>query len=212
MKNLKARCGNWVTTVTVGVLIVLAGLYAYGQYASAKEAKTRAGIYANLKKEAEVRDYDGFAKTLKKVYEKQWDKRQEFIAVESDLYMKVVNEFLVPEKWNESLRISTIVYNQVSASWRFRYLRITTLDRMGRRSFKKGNLQDAEEKAREILKMTYRPEGANLLADVYIQKIEQKIRKGDIKGAQGDLAEVWDYEVNAEGRGKLEALKKQLEK
>ncbi|MEK7069216.1 MAG: hypothetical protein AAB945_00275, partial [Patescibacteria group bacterium] len=92
----------------------------------------------------------------------------------------------------------------------FRYLRIVTLHKYGRNAFDVGDLKTAEDYANQILQMMFRPEGANLLADVYIKKIETNVKDGNTNLAKQNLDFIWDYEVSADRRTILEDLKKQL--
>ena len=63
----------------------------------------------------------------------------------------------------------------------------------------------------DILQMMYRPEGANLLADIYIKKIEINLAKGDKVSATNNLNYVWDYEVSEDRRDRLNELKQTIQ-
>jgi hypothetical protein len=111
---------------------------------------------------------------------------------------------------DEALRISSLVYNEVPSAWRFRYLRIRCFDKIGRDAYDANDLTKAEEYAMNILKMMFRPEGANLLGDVYIKKIENDIKEGDTQSALNNLNYIWDYELSQDRRDKLNELKQTL--
>ena len=56
----------------------------------------------------------------------------------------------------------------------------------------------------------YRPEGANLMADIYISKIRINIKNNNTNLAKQNLNYIWDYEVSQDRRDELTNLKKQL--
>lgn len=167
-------------------------------------------LLIQLQKTVDARDFESFANVLLEVYKKKWNGVKEFMALESKLYVYATNEYWVKGDLENSLRVSTIVYNKVPEGWRFRYLRILTLHKYGRNAFESGDLTTAENYANQILQMMYRPEGANLLADVYISKIETNMKDGNIDTAKQNLEFIWDFEVNQGRRDILIDLKRQL--
>ena len=170
----------------------------------------QSSLLARLKKTVEDKDFDTFAVVLGEVYENQWGAKKEFSAVESAMYVYATNEYWVKGDLENSLRVADIVYGKVVEGWRFRYLRIVTLEKYRRNFLKAGDLVKAEEYANKILQMMYRPEGANLMADIYIAKIEQNIKDGKTDLAKQNLGFIWGFEVSADRAAKFEALKAQL--
>ncbi|OPZ92268.1 MAG: hypothetical protein BWY74_01664 [Firmicutes bacterium ADurb.Bin419] len=168
---------------------------------------TKEGLLFLLDKYGKEEDFTNFAKYLTIVYVNEWDKDSLLESKESEIYMNVINKYFNKGEIEETLRISDIVYEKVPQSWRFRYLKIMAMERMGRDAFEIGDLATAEDIALKILQMMYRPEGANLLADVYIKKIENDIEKEDLNSARNNLYFIWDYEVSDDRREKLEEIR-----
>lgn len=171
---------------------------------------TKANLLIALKNAAVKEDYQNFAKYLKMVYQNLWENDQDFLSIESAAYVKATSYFEKGEI-NKALEIADIVYNEVPQGWRFRYLRIVCLEKIGRNALNQNDLAKAEEYATKILQMMYRPEGVNLLADVYIKKIETSLVAGDKKSAFKNLNYIWDFEVSQDRRDKLTQLKNQIE-
>lgn len=155
-------------------------------------------------------DYLPFAKYLKSVYEKGLDKNKQFMIIESDLYVFADKGYFVKGNYNKSLEFSTIVYSYVPMGWRFAYLRILSLEALGRAAIKNNDIQRAEEYAMTILQMTYRLEGANLLADLYIKKIEKSINENNSNKAARDLDYILGFEISQDRKDKLNSLKKKI--
>lgn len=169
-------------------------------------------LFEQLKSAAQQENYEDFAKNLKEIYQNQWESLKPFQAVESALYVLATDKYFIPKNFNESLRISSIVYKDVPMSWRFRYLKIVSLERLGRAALEKNDLTQAEKYALDILSMMYRIEGANLLADIYIKKIKDALVKKNKNAALEALNFIWDYEVGADRRNTLNDLKNQISK
>lgn len=167
-------------------------------------------LLVQLQKTVDARDFESFANVLLEVYKKKWNGVKEFMALESKLYVYATNEYWVKGDLENSFKVSTIVYNKVSEGWRFRYLRIVTLHKYGRNAFESGDFATAENYANQILQMMYRPEGANLLADVYISKIKMNIKDSNMNLAKQNLGFIWDYEVSTDRRIILDDFRKQL--
>ena len=123
------------------------------------------------------------------------------------MYVYATDEYWKKGDLANSLRVSTIVYNQVPEAWRFRYLRIITLEKYGRNAFNSGDLKTAENYANQILQMMFRPEGADLLADIYISKINTNIKDGNTTLAKQNFNFIRDYEISANRREILNELK-----
>ena len=172
----------------------------------------RQKLLADLTEAAKKEDYGAFGDALKKVYENKWENEKEFVVIESDLYQKADKKYFVAGNYAKMLEISTTVYQKAPFSWRFPYLRILTLQRLGLDVFEKGDLATAENMAMEILKMKYRPEGANLLADVYIQRIKTALKDGNTALAKQHLGYIWDFEVSTDRRDTLNGLKIEIDK
>lgn len=174
------------------------------------DLSTKEGLLSALKEAGEKEDYQGFTEYLKMVYQKQWDKEEDFTKAESEIYMNVTENYFDKGDVNKALEISDMVYKEVSQGWRFRYLMIRCLEKLGREALEQGNLEKAEEFAMRILQMMYRLEGANLLADIYIQKIEADLAANNKTSALNNLDYIWDYEVSQDRRDRLVELKEQI--
>lgn len=174
------------------------------------DLSTKDGLLSVIKNTGEQEDYENFAKYLKMVYERLWDKEEDFAKTESETYMKVTENYFDKGDIEKALEISSIVYDEVPQGWRFRYLRIRCLEKLGRDAFDQGDLAKAEEYAMKILQMIYRPEGANLLADIYIKKIEENLANNDKTSALNNLDYIWDYEISQDRRDKLTKLKNRI--
>lgn len=171
------------------------------------DLSTKTGLLLAIKSAGEQEDYMAFAKYLKMVYERIWDTEENFTKAESEIYMQVTENYFDKGDISKALEISDIVYKEAPQGWRFRYLKIRCLEKFGRNSFKQGNLEKAEEYAMRILQIMFRPEGADLLGDIYIQKIETNLGSGDKQTALNNLNYIWDYELSQDRRDKLIELK-----
>lgn len=167
-------------------------------------------LLAVLKKNVDAKDFSSFADTLLEVYKNKWGEVEDFKKVESSLYVYAYDNYFAKGNLAKSLEVSTIVYGKVPEAWRFRYLRILTLEKYGRDALNAGDLKTAEGYANTILQMMFRTEGTNLLADVYIAKINTNIKAGDTASAKNNLGFIWDYEVSADRRATLQSLKSSL--
>lgn len=172
--------------------------------------KEQQDLFVRLQKTVIARDFESFASALEEVYKNKWSQVKELIQLESNMYVYATDTYWAKGDLANSLRVSTIVYNKVSEAWRFRYLRILALEKYGRNAFNGGDLQTAENYANQILQMMFRPEGANLLADIYISKINTNIKDGNTTLAKQNLGFIWDYEVSVDRRTTLTNLKTQL--
>jgi len=173
---------------------------------------TKEQLLVSLKSAAEAEDYPAFAQRLQTVYEKGWNKDMEFESIESSAYVKADKTYFIPGDYEKTLEISTIVYNLVPQGWRFQYLRVLALEKLGRMALESpyggspAGRQAAEDYANTILKMTFRPEGANLLADVYMKKIEESLQTGNVQEAQAAYLYIKDFEVSEDRRARLNEL------
>jgi hypothetical protein len=174
------------------------------------DLSTKQGLSLALKQSADNKDYSKFAELLKKVYENKWEGDDLFGKTESALYVSTTEQYFDKGDIEKALEIASIVYEQVPQGWRFRYLKIRSLEFQGRTAYNQGDLKTAEEKAITILQMMYRREGADLLADVYIKKIEINIQNNDKQSAINNLNLVWDYEMSDNRRARLIELKEQI--
>ncbi|HEA84364.1 MAG TPA: hypothetical protein ENI04_00030 [Candidatus Wildermuthbacteria bacterium] len=168
---------------------------------------TKEDLLLRLKEAADIDDYASFGKYLKVAYDKGWDKEDDFNNMERSVSVKADEAYFIPGDYEKTLEVFTILYNAVPQSHRFMYLRVLALEKLGRLALAGNDLQEAEERALTILKMTFRPEGAHLLADVYMEKIEASIASGNKTEAQELLDYIWAFEVNEERRTQLVDLK-----
>ena len=182
-----------------------------GPSAPTNLTKEQQDLFVRLQKTVVARNFESFASALEEVYKNKWSEVKELIQLESNMYVYATDTYWTKGDLANSLKVSTIVYNKVSEAWRFRYLRVVTLEKYGRNAFSTGDLQTAESYANQILQMMFRPEGANLLADIYISKINTNIKDGNTTLAKQNLGFIWDYEVSADRQTTLTNLKTQLE-
>lgn len=172
----------------------------------------RATLLAKITEAGQKEDYSNFALALKEVYKRAWEKEADFENVERATYVFVDTNYFVAGKLDRALEITTTVYNQVPSGWRFFYLRVLVLEKFGRDAFNVGDLVTAEKRALDILTMGFRLEGTNLLADVYIKKIESDIEAKDKNKALSDYKFIKDFEVGEDRRTKLDSLYQQIQK
>lgn len=173
---------------------------------------TKEELLLSLKEAAEAEDYTSFARYLKAANEQGWYKEADFQSIESAAYVKADQTYFIPGDYEKTLEVSTLVYNAVPQGWRFLYLRVLALEKLGRQALKENDFEGAKEYALTILRMTFRPEGANLLADVYIKKIEGSIEAQNKTEAEEFLNYIWDFEVSEERREQLIELKEEMGK
>lgn len=157
-----------------------------------------------LTKAADSEDYTALGTTLAKMYKRYPEGKKEFIEIESRAYVKATS-YLDQEKNVEKARAAAeAVYSKYPFGWRFKYLRVRVLERLGRDAFAAGDLASAEKHALAMLGMEFRPEGANLMADIYLKRIDAALAKGDKAGAQAAYEEIKDYEVSTDRRKALD--------
>jgi type II secretory pathway pseudopilin PulG len=164
----------------------------------------------DLKNAFSEKDFEKFASELGVAYKNQWAKENDFQSIESQAYMFATEQYFDKGEIQKALDIANIVYPKSFEGWRFKYLRIRCLEKLGRDAFSQNDLVGAEKYASQILQMSYRIEGANLIADVYIKKIESAIAAGNNQLATESLKFIWDYEVGRDRRDKLIQFATQL--
>jgi hypothetical protein len=185
------------------------GQASSGPSATGNLTKAQNELLAKLQTAVNTHDFESFADLLQTVYKNQWISK-EFVKVESDMYVYATNTYWVKGDLTNSLRVSTLVFNKVPEAWRFRYLRIVTLEKYGRNAFNAGDLKTAEDYANQILQIMYRPEGANLLADIYIMKIKDNIKDNKIDLARQNLNFISGFDVSKDRVDTLNNLRSQL--
>lgn len=168
-------------------------------------------LLTSLKSSVDAENYTAFGDKLNEVYKNSWQNDKDFQTLESALYVTATKKYFDTGNYTKALEVSTIVYKKISEPWRFRYLRIRTLEKLGRIAFNKGDLKTAEAYANQILQMIFRLEGTNLLADIYIQRIENNLKNNNISLAKKNLDFIWDYEVSQDRRTTLNNLKIKLD-
>lgn len=173
--------------------------------------KEQQNLLTELKKTADASDFEAFALVLEQVYKNQWSGIEDFRKIESEFYVYATDTYWKKGDLENSLKVSTIVYGKVPEAWRFRYLRIVTLEKYGRNALNAGDLKTAENYAMQILQMMFRPEGANLLADVYISKIRTNIKDGNTNLAKQNLDFISGFEASQDRRDRLNELKTEIE-
>lgn len=175
------------------------------------EKDSKEDIEQRLNEAKEKDDYQSFADALGVMYEKGFDSDENLVKIESEMYIKGTGYFDAGEV-DKAYEMADVVFGKAFSSWRFKYLKIRCLEKYGRDEFEKGNYDKAEEYAMKILQIEFRPEGANLLGDIYIKKIEALIIAGDKQSAQNNLDTIWDYEVDQVRRDRLNELKVEIER
>jgi len=174
------------------------------------EKDSKEDLEQRLNEAKEKDDYQSFADALGTVYEKGLEGDEDLLKIESEMYIKGTGYF-DNSKIDKAYEMADIIYDKAFSSWRFRYLKIRCLEKYGRDEFEKGNYDKAEEYAMKILSIEFRFEGANLLCDVYVKKIEANLSSGDKEAALNNLNIIWDYEVDESHRNKLIELKDKIE-
>lgn len=172
---------------------------------------TESELLTALQETGKNEQYAKFADVLLEVYTRKLENKDNFKKAESVAYVKAT-EYLDKEKNpQKALDTADIVYKKVSFGWRFKYLRVRALEALGRVAFEAGDLTKAQEYAYTILTMEFRPEGANLLGDIFIKKSETALAKGDMQAAREAYEEIRDYEVSPDRKAKLDELAKKLQ-
>ncbi|MBU2542897.1 hypothetical protein KJ785_05050 [Patescibacteria group bacterium] len=173
---------------------------------------TKQLLLTSLSTNIEQENYVAFANDLELVYQNQWEGEKSFDQVESKAYMAVTEKYFDTGDIDKALEIADIVYEKVSSGWRFKYLKIRCLEKKGRDAFVSGDLDLAEKYSFEMLSMEFRPEGVNLLGDVYIERIKIAIKDEDKALAESRLGFIWDYEVSQDRRETLIELSETVKK
>lgn len=156
------------------------------------------------------KDYATFADVLAEVYKNGWQGDEDFKRAESYLYMKRTFDHL-RGKYEENLTIGNIIFKKVYESWRFKYLKIISLEKLGNLALEKGDLDMAENYAKQVTSIEYRPEGLNLLARIYIKRAEDALKAGDKTKAKSILLQSDGMEITADLRKKIDEMLKKLE-
>lgn len=167
-------------------------------------------IYEKFKNAIDSNDFKKVGELLAVLYEKGWINKKEFNDLEKEIYVKVDKNYFIPGNFEKSLEITRIIYEQARLSDRFRYLFILSLEALGKKALLEKNYSKAEEYATRILQIMYRPEGVNLLADIYLEKIQNKLKSGDKNGAMNDWNFIMRFELTDEKKKKLLPLENKL--
>lgn len=203
----------------ISILVIL--LLAIGAFVWYKIPK-RHEVLAHMKAAAERQDYEKFAVNLKIAYDKNWiaevtqtseagQKQNDFVIVERDLYVKETEAFHKGAV-EHTLRVGTIIHKAVPQSWRFRYLRTRSLEKLGRDALNVNDLAKAEDYAKQILAIMYQAEGVNLLADVYIKKLEEDLAAKNLEQGMKDYNFIVGYQISEDKLARIEELRKKLER
>lgn len=151
-----------------------------------------------LKKAIEEKDYEEFGNTLKIIYNYNWQDKKDLVALESKMYVIGTDEYYKKGNLEEGLKIANIISGKVFESWRFNYLKILCLEKMGLNELEKGNYDEADKYAMEILSIEFRPEGVDLHARAIIAKSKKLIAEGHKDEAMKLLIGLKDYELSKE--------------
>ncbi|OGF20950.1 hypothetical protein A2Y83_00835 [Candidatus Falkowbacteria bacterium RBG_13_39_14] len=156
------------------------------------------------------KDYKNFADILRIIYDYNWQGEKELLELESKFYVIGADEYYKKGNYEEGLRMAEIISGKVFESWRFKYLRVLCLEGLGLEKLEKGDYDKAEEYAMKMLSIEFRPEGADLLARVNIEKAKTAYKNGKTNEALSFLAKVEDYELTKERREEIEKLKLEI--
>jgi len=181
-------------------------------FSKAPKDLIREDLLVALQETGKKEQYEKFAEYLAEVYVRYPQGDKEFVKIESETYVRA-SDYLDKEKnAQKALDTADTVFKKVPFGWRFKYLKVRAMESLGRTAFTKGDLAKAEDYAKNMLRIEYRPEGANLLADVFIKKIETALKQEDISGAREYYEEIKDYEVSPDRKTQLDALAVKLQK
>lgn len=163
-------------------------------------------IYQKFRNAIDSNDFKMVGELLGTLYENGWIKKKEFNDLEKEIYVEVDKTYFTPGDFDKSLEVAGLIYNQARFSERFRYLFILSLAALGKKALAERDYAKAEEYAMRILQITYRLEGVNLLADIYIEKIRSKLKVGKKEEAIADLNYILDFQISEDKKEILEAL------
>jgi len=163
-----------------------------------------------LRQAIDAKNFADFTTALRTVYDKRLDTAEAFKALESEMYVYVTENYFVKKNYNESLRLANIVFDKVFESWRFSYMKIVSLKGLGDIEFAKGNLDKADSYAMDILAIEFRPEGADLHAQVNIAKAKIAKAAGKIDEAKALLNDALKYELTADRKAEANKLLSEL--
>ncbi len=172
-------------------------------------SEEKKALQDRLKKASDEEDYAEFAKNLKEIYANGWQGEKDFTKIESETYVRATNIFTNGET-QKAFDIANIVYSQVFESWRFKYLKVRVLEKLGLQALEKGELDKAKNYATQIMSIEFRPEGVNLMAKTLIAQAEAAIKSGDKTKAKSILMESSGMEISAELRQKIDEMMKGL--
>ncbi|HAZ16416.1 MAG TPA: hypothetical protein DCY49_00765 [Candidatus Jacksonbacteria bacterium] len=169
------------------------------------------GLLKDIRLATQKEDWDEFGKLMAQVYEQRLiETNKEYNKVESEAYVKATTYLDQEKDPQKALDVATKVYELSPYGWRFNYLKVRALETLGKQAFAEENAQLAESYAMQILTIQYRLEGANLLADIYIKKIEEALKAGGKDQALQAYLAIKDYEVSQDRKDKLNQLARQL--
>lgn len=174
--------------------------------ASPEEKKA---LQEKLKTAADKENHVEFAKNLKEVYANGWQGEKDFTTIESETYVRATNIFTNGEV-EKALDIGNTIHSQIYESWRFKYLKVRALEKLGTQALEKGDLDKAKSYATQIMSIEFRPEGVNLMAKTLIAQAETAIKAGDKAKAKSILTESSGMEISAELRQKIDEMMKGL--
>lgn len=165
-----------------------------------------------LKKAIDERDYETFGNVLRIIYDYNWQDKKDLVALESKMYVIGTDEYYKKGNIEEGLKMANIISGKVFESWRFNYLKILCLEKLGLNELEKGNYDEADNYAMEILSIEFRPEGVDLHARAIMEKAKKLIATGNKDEAIKYLEEVKDYELSAERKKEVENFIKEMMK
>lgn len=163
-----------------------------------------------LRKAIDEKNYEEFGNTLEIIYDYNWQDKKDLVALESKMYVIGTDEYYKKGDLEEGLKMANIISGKVFESWRFNYLKILCLEKLGLNELEKGNYDKVDKYALEILSIEFRPEGVDLLARANIGKAKSAYKNGKVDEALGFLTKVEDYDLTKERREEIEKLKAEI--
>lgn len=211
---------------TIGIFLIISGITLTGcasgnNSISSKitiEPKTKIenpeisseDLLAKLKESAAADDYETFGDALAKVYEFGWEGEEDFLKTESEYYVQATKYFEDGDT-NKALEIANSIFAKVYEGWRFKYLKVRALEKLGTDAFAADDLAKAEEFAKQIMAIEFRPEGVNLMAKINIRQATNEIENGNNEKAKQILLLAKDMDIDEGLRTQINDLIKKLE-
>lgn len=166
-------------------------------------------LLTKLQQAASKDDAATFAKTLSHIYKNNWNSDPDLRKQENDFYMKWFAK--LTKEPDNVLKIAEAVYSEVPESFKFKYLKIHALEKMGLEAFKKGEYEKAKDYASQMLAIEHRPEAINLLAKSLYEEANTAFRKKEYVKVKSLLKLALEMQTeDPDIKKKLEELQKKV--